>query len=67
MEESVVFTFPIQTYRNHSAVGHVISDRHGKDSFDLTEIMNNFGLKRGTVCQVVRFASHFSLKLYIQF
>ena len=34
--------------------------------FDFPEIVNNYGLKRGTVCQIERFIFHFSLKLYIQ-
>ena len=33
----------------------------------ISEIVNNYGLKRETVWQIVRFISHFSLKLYIQF
>ena len=71
LEESVVFTFPYQPNGNHakepSAVAHVISERHWKGTFDFTEIINNYGLKRGTVCQIVRFISKFYLKLYIQF
>ena len=71
MEESVVFTFPYQANENHatepSTVGHVISERHCKSTFDFTEIVNNYGLKRATVCQIVRFISQFSLKLSIQF
>ena len=50
-----------------STVGRVISERQRKSTFDFTEIVNNYGLKRGTVCQIVRFISQFSLKLYIQF
>ena len=38
-----------------------------KKYFDFTEIVNNYGLKRGTICQIVGFISQFSLKLYIQF
>ena len=38
MEESVVFTFPYQTNRNHTkeprAVGHVNSEWHWKSTFD---------------------------------
>ena len=63
-----LFTFPYQTNGNHatelSTVGHVISERHWKSTFDFTEIVNN-ALKRGTECQIVKFISHFSLKLYI--
>ena len=33
---------------------HVISEWHWKRTFDFTEIISNFGLKRGTVCQIVR-------------
>ena len=69
-EESVVFTFPYQTNGNHatelSTVGHVISEPHWKSTFDFTEIVNNYGLKRGTVCQIVRFIFQFSLNLYIK-
>ena len=71
MEESVVFTFPYQGNGNNatepSTVGHVISERDWKSTFDFTEIVNNCGVKQGTVCQIVRFISQFSLKLYIQF
>ena len=65
MEKSIV------TNENHatepSKVGHVISERHRKSTFDFTEIVNNYGLKQGTVCQIVRFISQFSLELYLQF
>ena len=41
MEESVIFTFPYETKRNHvtepSAVGHVISERHWKKTFNFIE------------------------------
>ena len=71
MEESVKFTFPYQANGNHATepptVGHVISEWHWQSTFDSTEIVNNYGLKWGTVCQTVRFISKFSLKLYIQF
>ena len=71
MEKSVVFTFPYQTNGNHvtepSTVGHVISERHRKSTLDFAEIVNNSGLKRGTVCQTMKFASQFSLKPCIQF
>ena len=66
MEESVVVTFPFQIYGNHatelSTFGHVISERHWKSTFDFTEIINNFGLKRGIVkiyCEI-----YFSLFLW---
>ena len=54
MEESVLFTFPHQ-------------ERHWKRIFDVSEIVNNYGLKRRTVWQILRFISQFSLKLYIQY
>ena len=41
--------------------------RHWKSTCDLTEIVNNYGLRRGKVCQIVRFISHFSVKLYIRY
>ena len=53
--------------RNQKTVGHVISEQHWKNTFDFTEIVNNYGLKRETIWLIVRFISHFSLKLYIQF
>ena len=63
-----LFIFPYQTNGNHatelSTVGHVISEPHWKSTFDFTEIVNNYGLKRGTVRQIVRYISQ-SLKLYI--
>ena len=66
-----LFTFPNQMNRNHakelSIIDHVISEWHWKSTFDFNEIVNNDGLKRGTVCQIVRLISHFSLKLYIQY
>ena len=69
MEESDVFTFPYKA--NHgtepSTVGHVISERHLKSTFDFTEIVNSYESKQGAVRQIVRFISHFSLKAYIQF
>ena len=41
VEESVIFTFPYETKRNHvtepSAVGHVISERHWKKTFNFIE------------------------------
>ena len=69
MAESV-FTLPYQTNGNHatepSTFSHVISERHWKSTSDFPEIVNNYELKRGTVCQIVRFISQFSLKLYIK-
>ena len=64
------------TNRNHvteiSAVGHVVSTLHrkgscDKGSYDFTEIVKSHGLKQGTVCRIMRFISHCSLKLHIQF
>ena len=70
MEESVVFTFLFQTHRNPttvlSALGHVISERHWKGTFGFNEIINNYGLKRGTICQIFRFISHFPLHKCIE-
>ena len=48
-------------------VGHVISEQHWKSTFYFTEIVHNYQLKQGTVCQIVRFTFHFSLELYIQY
>ena len=52
VEESVVFTFPYQTNGSHatepSIVGFVMSERHWKITFDFTETVNNYGLKRTT-------------------
>ena len=66
-----ISTFPQQTNGNHAAepqtVEHVISERHWESTFDFSEFVNNYGLKQGTVWQIVRFISKFSLKLYIQF
>ena len=47
--------------------GHIISEQHWKSTFNFTEIVNKYGLKGGTVYQIVRFISQFYLKLYIQF
>ena len=44
-------------------MGHLNSEQHGKSTFDFSEIVNNYGLKRGTVWKIVRFISQFSLKL----
>ena len=46
---------------------HGISERFWKSTFDFTEIVNKYELKRVTVCQIVRFISQFSLKLHLQF
>ena len=55
----IIFTFPYQTNGNHALEpltdGDVISERHWKSTFDFTETVNNYGLKRGTVRQIVRF------------
>ena len=50
-----------------SAAGHVISGQHWKSNFDLTEIVNNYRLNRGTEGKIARFISKFYLKLYIKF
>ena len=66
-----LFIFPDQTNGNHatelSAVGHVISDWHWNSTFDFTEAVNNYRLKRGAVCQIISFISHYSLKLHMQY
>ena len=72
MEESVQFIYLSYQRNGHHAtklwtVGHVISETHSRITFDFTEIVNNYGLKEGTVCQIVRFTSNFSLKLYVQY
>ena len=67
VEESVVFTYPDQTagnlVTNLSTVGHLISEHHWKSTFDFTDFVKYYELKRGTVCQLMRFNPHFSLKL----
>ena len=59
LEESVVFTFPHQTNGNYvtesKTVGHVISERHWESTFDVGEIVNNYGLERGTAWKILRF------------
>ena len=76
MEESV-FTFPYQTNENcdmePSAVGHIISERNWKSTSDFTAIINNYGLKRGKKCEIVRLISpffsktiHTILKIFLQ-
>ena len=71
MEQSVVFAFLFQIYRNHvmelSIFDHVISKHYWGGTSDFTKIINNFRLKRESACQIVRFISHYSLKLYKQF
>ena len=66
-----IFTFPYQANGNHatepSTVSHITSKQHWKSTFDFTEIVNNYGLKWGAVCQIVRFIFQFSQKQYIQF
>ena len=69
--EPYSFIFPYQTNENHNAefptVCFVISERRWKGTFAFTEIVNNYVLKRGTVCQTVRFITHISLKLHMQY
>ena len=64
MKESIAFNFPFQTYASHvtelSTFGHAISERYWKATFYVTEIINNFGLKQGTVCQIVKYLPLFS-------
>ena len=54
MEESVLFTFPFRTYGNHaselSTHERVRSKRSWNGTFNFTEIINNYGLKQGTLC-----------------
>ena len=75
MEESVVCTPPYQANGNHATesptVGHVMSEQRCKSTFDFTKIVNNYGLKQRTVCEIVRFftpifseAIHKSLKIF---
>ena len=53
MNQPYFLTFPYHTNRNHATelltVAYVISERHWKSTFDFTEIISNYGLKRGTV------------------
>ena len=60
------FTFPYFA-TELSTVGFVISEQHSKCTLYLTKIVNNYGLKWGTVWRIVRFFSHFSRELYLQF
>ena len=70
MKESAVFTFCYQRNGNHAmeplTVGHIILRVALEGTFDFTETVNNYGLKQGILCQIVRFFFKFSLKLYIQ-
>ena len=50
-----------------SAASHVICECCQNVTCNFTETVNNHGLKRGAVCQIVKSISNFSLKLYIQF
>ena len=54
---------------NWAAIAHETKQKalRMKDTFDFTKIVNNHGLMQGTVCKIVRFISHFSLKLHIFF
>ena len=51
-----------QIYRAFSCRSRNIEWRQ-KGAFDFTEIVKSHRLKRGTICQIVRFISHFSLIL----
>ena len=57
--------------RNHATepptASHIIWGWHWKGTFDFTEMVNNNWLKSETVYQIVRFISHFALKLHMQF
>ena len=59
-----------QTEVNHDTEpvtgGHIIYEWRPRGTFNVTEIVNDM-LKRGTVCQIAIFMSHFSLYLDIQF
>ena len=67
----VLFTFHFQTYGNHamelSTFDNVISEKHWKGTFDFTEIINNFELKRGTLYQIVKIIFHISLNYTYSF
>ena len=62
VEASVLSKFHYQADGNHatelSTTGHVISEQDWKNVFDFPIVVNNYGIK---------YISHFSLKLYIQF
>ena len=70
MNQFYLFSFPDKTNRNHTKeltkVDRINSDEHYKSAFKLTEIINNYGLKGQKVCQILRFISHFFLKIYIE-
>ena len=59
MKESIAFTFPYQTNRNDTTnpatLGQLILEQQWKNAFSFTEIVNNYGLKQETLCQIVRF------------
>ena len=50
-----LFTFPYQTNENHaqelSTVGHVISERHWKSTFNFKKTVNSYRLKRETILE----------------
>ena len=70
MNQSYLFSFLDKTNGNHtnelSTIDHVNSEQHCRSTFKLSEIVNNCGLKRQTVCQIVRVISRFSPKKYIE-
>ena len=51
-----------------SVTRHLLLEWHGKGTFYFSEILNSHGLKRTTVCQIVRFIFHFLsvLKMFFQ-
>ena len=57
--------------RNHATelptASDIICRWNWKGTFDSTEMVNNHWLKSETVHHIVRFISHFALKLHIQF
>ena len=70
-ELASTITLVLQTNGNHTmepqTVGHVILELHWKSTFDFSEFVNSYSLKRGIVWQIEIFISQFYLKLYIQF
>ena len=69
VEESVVFIFPYETNRNLAMkLSRVskISEQQWNWTFDFTETVNNNELNKGTLCYL-KFISHFSVKLHMQF
>ena len=70
-ELASTITLVLQTNGNHTmepqTVGHVILELHWKSTFDFSEFVNSYRLKRGIVWQIEIFISQFYLKLYIQF